>query len=313
MQRILTKLEPYYRLGRFDKPIGSWLVYWPCSYASVLASSYGDVHLGWLACAFASSFMIRAAGCAANDIWDRKIDRQVERTKSRPIASGELSVLQGAGFCAFNLVPVPVIWSLMGVNGMPLLYSTIPVILAYPLAKRFTHWPQAALGVSINYGFLVNYLFLTNTFEPFLIPMSAGLWCWTMIYDSIYAYQDIKDDKKVGVKSTAVLWGEDHEKYFKALTLGMAGSYALTGYMVGFGLPYYGVLMVAMSRVRRQWRNIDTGSPEDCLKRFKDSYYVGRMMFLAFLLGKLTQVNKEREVSGEDRALDINRVKVEVE
>lgn len=308
MKELLKTLDPYLRLGRFDKPIGSWLVFWPCSYASVLASSYGSIELGWFACAFASSFMLRAAGCAANDIWDRKIDIQVERTKSRPIASGELSVLQGATFCTLNLIPIPVIWSLMGANGMPLLYSTVPVILAYPLAKRFTNWPQAALGVSINYGFLVNYLFLTDNFEPFLLPMSAGLWCWTMVYDSIYAYQDIKDDKNVGVKSTAVLWDGDYKKYCKAFTCGMAGCYGLTGYMAGLGALFYPVMGLGVWNVVRQWKNLDVNDPKDCLEKFKSNHKVGMIMFFAFLLGKLSQKKKDGQLSEKDQDLDIDRV-----
>lgn len=295
MNQIVKYLNPYFRLGRFDKPIGGWLVFWPCSYASLLALDPGSIGPN-IFLTLTSSFMLRAAGCAANDMWDRNIDKQVERSKTRPIASGELSLIQGGVFCAANLIPLPIIWSLMGPNGMCLIYLTVPVIVLYPLAKRFVKWPQAVLGVSMNFGFAVNYLYLTDKFDPVILPMHAGLWCWTMIYDSIYAFQDFRDDKKIGNNSTAVAWNENYKEYCKYLTVGMASCYTLTGYMAGLGLLYYPVMALGVWKVKNQWTKVNINDPEDCSKKFKSNHNVGMIMFVALLLGKLSQKKIKEEV-----------------
>lgn len=301
MNKIPKFLDPYCRLGRFDKPIGGWLVFWPCSYASILASYPGNPAVN-IFLALSSSFMLRAAGCAANDMWDRNIDKQVERSKTRPIASGELTLLQGGVFCALNLVPIPVIWSLMGPNGLAILYSTIPVIILYPLAKRFVKWPQAVLGVSMNFGFPVNYLYLTDKLDPVIFPMFAGLWCWTMIYDSIYAFQDLKDDKKIGNNSTAVAWNENYKKYCRTLNVGMASCYTVTGYLAGLGLLYYPAMAYAVWKVDRQYRTVDINDPQDCSEKFKSNHNVGMIMFVALLLGKLSK-KKDKQETGESKVV----------
>lgn len=290
--KAVQKLSPYIRLGRYDKPIGAMLVFWPCSFASALASSTYPDPIN-IACAFGASFMLRAAGCTANDLWDRKIDKQVARTKLRPIASGEVSVPQAFNFFLINLPPIPVCWYLMGPVAKSSLIYTLPLMTLYPLAKRFTHWPQAILGLAMNYGFVVNYLYITESFNPFIIPVYLGCWGWTLVYDSIYAYQDIKDDVKIGVKSTAVLWKGGYEKYCKIFTAVAGLGWTSGGYLAGLGVGFYPVMAIAMAHMTYQWKSLDINDPKDCWKKFSNNQITGGLVFLAFLIGRVTQKKEE--------------------
>ena len=287
------KIDPFVRLGRYNKPIGAMLVFWPCSFASALASN-GFPHPGWMGCAFAASFMLRAAGCTANDFWDRKIDTKVERTKMRPIASGEVSLPKAFGFFLLNLPPLPVSWALMGPNAKSLVLYSIPLMTLYPLAKRFTYWPQAVLGFSMNYGFLVNYLFLTESFDPFILPVYIGCWSWTIIYDTIYAYQDIEDDKLVKVKSTAILWDKNYKKYCTVFTTITGTCWIGGGVMAGLGPGFYPCIAIALSHIVYQWTTVDIKNPKDCWKKFSMNNVTGGLVFLAFLIGRLTQDNSKK-------------------
>lgn len=295
MMKAFNKIEPYIRLGRYDKPIGAMLVFWPCSFAAALAST-GLPHIGWLGCAFGASFMLRAAGCVANDFWDRDIDNKVERTKLRPITSGEISLPKAFGFFLTNLPPIPVAWMLMGPQAQSVILYSLPLMTLYPLAKRFTYWPQAFLGLAINYGFIVNYLFLTESFDLFIFPVYAGCWCWTMVYDSIYAYQDTKDDKSIGVKSTALLWKNNYKQYCGFFTTGAMVMWSVGGYMADLGLGFYPCLSVAIGHMAYQWVKVDVNNPKDCWDKFVMSQVTGGLIFSAFIIGRLTQKDKNKKI-----------------
>ena len=301
---LMKKLSPYIRLGRYDKPIGAMLVFWPCSFAAALAAP-GLPHLGWLGCAFGASFMMRAAGCVANDFWDRDIDHQVLRTRSRPITSGEVSLPKAFAFFLANLPPIPVSWMLMGPHAQSAILCSLPLMTLYPLAKRFTYWPQALLGLAMNYGFVVNYLFLTERLDPFILPVYLGCWCWTMVYDSIYAYQDTEDDLKVGVKSTALLWKEGYRQYCAAFTAAAAGLWGVGGYMAGLGPAFYPCLALAIGHIGYQWVTVDIKDPKDCWKKFSMNQVTGGIVFLAFVIGRVTQKSGEECTAGLEEKKDV--------
>mmetsp|Transcript_4895 Transcript_4895/g.7373 ORF Transcript_4895/g.7373 Transcript_4895/m.7373 type:complete len:293 (+) Transcript_4895:3-881(+) len=288
-------IEPYIRLGRFDKPIGGMLVLWPCSWSASLASASGFPHLGWYACAVGASFMLRAAGCTANDWWDREIDKKVERTKNRPLASGEISQKGAAAFFLFNLAPIPVAWSLMGPNTRSFLLMSLPLLSLYPTAKRFTNWPQAVLGLAMNYGCLVNYVFLTEKLDPSItVPLYLGSWCWTMVYDSIYAYQDVKDDRKIGVGSTALTWGENYKPFCALFTAGSALGWGLCGVSANLGWGYFVCLGASISHMTYQWTTVDIKNVDDCWKKFVSNQWMGGIMLLGFFLGKVTRKEENK-------------------
>ena len=302
MNNIRKVLDPYIRLGRYDKPIGGWLAFWPISYASVLGSSYWPFDPFYFVCGLTTSFMLRAGGCAANDFWDRKIDTQVERTKSRPIASGEISPAKAVAYGALHMTPLPLLWYLYTPTAVPLfcLSMTLPVIVLYPLAKRFLSQPQTVLGFSMNYGFLYSYGLLAGQIDWVCLPFVTGMWCWTVLYDTIYAFQDVNCDKKIGNNSTTIAWEGKHFKYFEWLTLGMGASYAVGGYMAGLGPLYYPALAACIWKFSKTWVGLDLNDSKACVESFKKNHSIGAYVFLALVLGKLSMKKEEKKDEKND-------------
>jgi len=279
--------SPYVRLGRYDKPIGSYLVFIPACWglAAALPTGIPDPH--WILLYGAASAMIRAAGCSVNDIWDKDFDSNVERCKTRPIASGELTRTQALKFFAANLAPMYVGFCIVNPLARQLLLASIPLIVTYPLAKRYTYWPQAVLGLCMNYSCLVAYAHFAAAFDPWVIvPLYIGGWAWTMIYDSIYAYQDIKDDILVGVKSTALLWKDDIKLYCAGLTAIAGTGWLVAGVSAGWGLPYYFGMSAAVGHLIHTWYTVDIKDPANCSKKFIESKYTGWILLASIVLAK---------------------------
>lgn len=295
MRKFFQRIDPYLRLGRYDKPIGGWLVFWPSAYGVALASSGGAVEPILYGAVLASSFITRSAGCAANDLFDRKLDKNVERTKDRPIASGELTVKQGLAFFVSQMTPFAAMAYIAGPNTTWIVPASMFILAAYPLSKRLLPWPQSVLGVAMNINLVLYHALITDNIPLYILPIYSGLWCWTMIYDSIYAYQDYKDDKKVGNKSTAISWENRYDDFCNVLAVGMAGSMFAGGYMAGLGPLYYPFMSVAIAHTTYTYKSLDTNSVKDCWYKFSLSHTTGLIMFLAFLLGKLTQKQKDQE------------------
>jgi 4-hydroxybenzoate polyprenyltransferase len=205
----MSRLNAYIRLARLDKPTGYWLLVFPAWWAQLLHSPKGqwpDFQLMTLF--FLGAVVMRAAGCAINDIYDRKIDREVARTKSRPVASGEIKVPMALAFAgAMTMVGLLIVLQ-MGAKAFILAAASLPLILIYPLMKRFTFWPQAFLGLTFNWGALVAGAALANGVTSTSVLIYIAGFFWTLAYDTIYAFQDVQDDKKAGVKSTAQLLGK---------------------------------------------------------------------------------------------------------
>lgn len=278
---------PYLRLGRYDKPIGSYLVFLPACWGLAAAIPTGIPDPHWIVLYGAASCMIRAAGCSVNDMWDKDFDSRVERCKTRPLASGELSRSQALKFFAASLSPMYVGFCIVNPLARDLLLASIPLIVMYPLAKRYTYWPQAVLGLCMNYSCLVAYAHFASSFDPLVaVPLYIGGWAWTMIYDSIYAYQDVKDDILVGVKSTALLWKDDIKLYCGGLTVFAAASWTLAGVSAGWGIPYYFGLSAAVSHLTYTWATTDINNPANCSQKFTQSKYTGIFLLLAIIAAK---------------------------
>ena len=225
-----TFARPYLRLSRADRPIGTWLLLIPCWWGLALAvlhdgqPRWGDL---WIAvgCA-AGAFLMRGAGCTWNDITDREYDAQVERTRSRPIPSGQVSVRQAAIWMALQcLVALAILLTFSQAAIAMGVLSLLPVTI-YPFAKRFTWWPQVFLGLAFNWGALLAWAAHRGTVEwPAILLYLSGI-AWTLFYDTIYAHQDAEDDELVGIKSTARLFGTDTAKwlkYFLVFTVALMG------------------------------------------------------------------------------------------
>src|ERR1700759_5679620 len=216
--------RPYLRLARFDRPIGSWLLLMPCWWSAALAS--GVLHdIGQLplvvALFFVGAFVMRGAGCTWNDITDRKLDALVERTRSRPIPAGQVSVRQAVAFLVIQALIGLVV--LLQFNRFAIMtgIASLLIVAIYPFMKRITYWPQIVLGLAFSWGALMGFAVLLGRIDATALLLYAGSISWVIGYDTIYAHQDTEDDALIGIKSTALLFGE-RTKAMLALFYGLA-------------------------------------------------------------------------------------------
>ncbi|PID36277.1 MAG: 4-hydroxybenzoate octaprenyltransferase [Rhodobacterales bacterium] len=291
--RAPAALRPYLRLSRADRPVGTWLLLIPC-YWGVLLAMAADGRAGlmdlWIviACAL-GAFLMRGAGCTWNDITDREFDAQVERTRSRPIPSGQVSVKQAMLWLMLQVLVSFVI--LLSFNGAAILLGALALVpvAIYPFAKRFTWWPQVFLGVAFNWGALLAYAAHAGVLGwPAVVAYGAGI-TWTLFYDTIYAHQDTEDDALIGVKSTARLFGENSGKWlagFLMLTVLLLAMAVILAYAPGRSLAS---LVLALAGVWAmgfhllwQLRNFDADNPAVCLRLFRSNRNTGLIPVLFF-------------------------------
>lgn len=280
--------RPYAQLARLDRPIGTWLLLFPCWWSLLLA----PVPLGWdtarLAALFAvGAVVMRGAGCTINDILDRHFDAQVERTRGRPIPSGRVTVGQAASFLILQLLIGLAV--LLQLNGTAILLgvASLALVFAYPLMKRITWWPQAFLGLAFNWGALMGWAAATGDLDwPPLALYAAGV-AWTLGYDTIYAHQDKEDDARIGVKSTALRFGDESKIWVYAFyTIAFAGITA-AGRLGGLGMWFaltIGLVGMHLAWQVATWRPDDQG---DCLEKFRSNRLTGWLILFAVAVGRI--------------------------
>ena len=278
--------RPYLRLARLDRPIGSWLLLMPCWWSVALANvaAHNPVPNFWhIALFFIGAFAMRGAGCTWNDIVDRDIDTKVERTRSRPIPSGQVSVKQAAAFLVLQaLVGLAVLlqfnWFAVATG-----IASLGIVAIYPFMKRITYWPQSVLGLAFSWGALMGWAAAFGRLDAPAIILYAGSIAWVIGYDTIYAHQDREDDALIGVKSTALLFG-NNTKPMLALFYGLAVALiGLAGHLAGGGIVFaLGLAAFAAHLVWQIWR-IDIDDPDLCLKIFKSDRDAGLILFAGLL------------------------------
>jgi 4-hydroxybenzoate polyprenyltransferase len=291
-----SKLQAYWELTRLHKfPAGSDLVFWPCAWGVTMAAFYVALppkELAILLVGYAlGSTILHSAACILNDICDRDFDRQVERCKNRPIASGDISVLEASIFLILVTLPCLVMLSLT--NQAALLVAIpgiIPLHALYPLMKRWTNWPQLWLGFAMNWGFIPGWVSVIGKVDwKFLGPMIVALASWTLVYDTIYACQDRKDDKKAGVKSTALLFGDWIKQILAAFATVVVAAFAFAGVRLHMTWPYWAV-SVGFTAVHFAWQLIavDLDNGLDCWSTFKSNgrlgFYIWVGIFASYYL-----------------------------
>jgi 4-hydroxybenzoate polyprenyltransferase len=283
-------LQPWLRLARLDRPIGTWLLLWPCIFGLMLGAAADERRfLDWRDVYYVILFAIgaavmRGAGCTFNDIVDRDIDAAVARTAGRPIPSGAITARQAAIFLVAQcLVGLTILlqfnWFAVALGAASLL-----LVAAYPFMKRITWWPQAWLGLTFNWGALLGFAAQTGRLDAGDAMLYAGLIFWTLGYDTIYAHQDKDDDELIGVKSTARLFGNDTRKwvlrfYAIAFTLILAA-----GFTEHTGWPFAVVMLAAGAHMLWQVKTLDIDSAGNCLALFRSNRETGALIALAFLL-----------------------------
>jgi 4-hydroxybenzoate polyprenyltransferase len=293
-QVLPKQFHPYARLARVDKPIGSWLLLWPCLWSTALASpQLPDPYLMGLFTA--GSFVMRGAGCTINDMWDKDFDKRVTRTKDRPLASGELTQAQAFGFLGAQLAT-----GLAVLVSLPHTYYcfvwgalSLPLVVVYPLMKRYTNWPQLVLGLTFNWGAWMGWAATYGSMDYSVIaPLYFSGVTWTLVYDTIYANQDKKDDAALGLKSTALTFGSNEEQQKKILHAFAAmtfGQWLLTGYNMEdiSMLPYGTGIALAYAHLFWQVKTAELDNPHNLAERFRSNTKVGGIVFASIVAGKL--------------------------
>jgi 4-hydroxybenzoate polyprenyltransferase len=280
-------LVPYLRLARADRPIGFFLLAVPCFWSVALASRNLDEAYPepWLLFLFAiGALVMRGAGCTYNDIVDREIDGQVARTMSRPLPSGQATPRAAIVFMvALSLIGLAVLLSFNSFT-IWLGLGVLPIVALYPFVKRFSHWPQAVLGLAFNWGALMGWLAVLGRLDWPAVVLYAGAVCWTIGYDTIYAHQDREDDGLLGLKSTALRFGRATKPWL-ALLYGIAWL-AITeaGIMVGAGTAFLLGMIVAGAQLAWQVVTLDIDDAENCLLRFRSNRDFGALVLGAILL-----------------------------
>ena len=281
-------VRPYASLMRVDRPIGTWLLYWPCAWSVALAGVQGQGALfAWL---LLGAFAMRSAGCVYNDIVDRELDRQVERTRLRPLASGRVSIGAAWGLVVgLSLVGLVVLLQLPRVAQGVALLSIFPVA-AYPFMKRITWWPQAWLGLVFSWGALVGWPAVTREFAPPALLLWIGSIFWVIGYDTLYAIQDIEDDELVGVKSSARALGDKAQ-----LGVGICYLLALAGWAAAIWKvrPDWIALLALLPATIHLAMQVAKADPKDgvgALALFRSNRFTGLLLVLGFLAVGLSSV-----------------------
>ena len=279
-------VRPYLRLARLDRPIGSWLLLLPCWWSAGLAGMHaGHLPSGWhVLLFFIGAFAMRGAGCTWNDLVDRELDARVERTRSRPIPSGQVTVTQAAAFLLLQaLVGLSV---LLQFNGFTVLcgLASLAVVAIYPFMKRITYWPQIVLGLAFSWGALMGWpaAFARLDWPPLVLYL--GSICWVIAYDTIYAHQDREDDLLIGIKSTALLFQHNTRPMLASFYAAAVLLIGTAGLMAGGGAVF--VIGIAAFAAHLGWQvwQLDIDDPAHCLMLFKSNRDAGLLLFAAMLL-----------------------------
>ena len=280
------KLRPWLWLMRADRPIGVWLLLWPCWWSVALASRAIDVFPDpVLLLLFAiGAFAMRSAGCIYNDILDRDIDAKVARTQARPLASGQISVKSAMVLIvALCLVGLAVLIQ-FNLFAICLGFASVGIVLIYPLMKRVTFWPQAFLGLAFSWGALMGWAAIFGSVALAPVILYGAAVAWTIGYDTIYAHQDKEDDEVIGLKSTALRFG-DHTARWLSLFYGMTwAGLAFSGWSVGAGLFFFIGMVFAGAHLIWQIVTLDIDDSQNCLDRFRSNHGFGAIVFFALVL-----------------------------
>ena len=278
--------RPYLRLARLDRPIGSWLLLLPCWWSSALAAIAANAaapRLSHIVLFFIGAFAMRGAGCTWNDIVDRDLDASVERTRSRPIPSGQVSAAMAALFLVLQLLLGLAV--LISFNGFTvwLGIASLAIVAVYPFMKRVTYWPQIVLGLAFSWGALMGWAATFGRLELPALLLYAGSISWVIGYDTIYAHQDREDDALIGIKSTALLFGP-RTKPMLALFYGVALILiGAAGFTAGAGVVFALGLALFAGHLAWQIVRLDIGDPDNCLAVFKSDRDAGLILFAGLL------------------------------
>lgn len=279
-------LKPYGRLARWDRPIGFWLLFWPCGFSlalAALARPGTGFDLWALLLCFVGAVAMRGAGCTFNDIVDTDIDMRVERTRSRPIPSGQVSKRQAMAFLVGQSLVGAVVLFQFNIFTIAMGIFSLLLVAIYPFMKRVTWWPQLFLGLAFSWGALIGWSSQIESVGPAALVLYLGCILWTIGYDTIYALQDVEDDALIGVKSTARLFGSRTRPMVSLFYVGAMVCWLLAGLLSGASLLLVLLLLAPAAGLAWQVATLDIADGEDALAKFKSNHWVGLALTLALL------------------------------
>ena len=287
----MNQINLFIELTRLKRPIGFMLLFWPCLWGLTLVYDFNSNLFNYFfysALFLSGSILMRSAGCIVNDIADKNFDQKVERTKNRPIASGKVSVKLASTY-ALILCGIAFL-VLINFNKLTILMALIsmPLAFTYPLMKRITYWPQLFLGITFNYGLVLAWISISGEISIIPIIFYLGAIFWTLGYDTIYGFQDIKDDEIIGVKSTSIKFKNDPKKFLFISYCLFIISLFLIGILMNFKMYYFLFMIVPILHLLVfQISRLNTNLSLDCLIKFKSNNILGLIIFTNILVGKL--------------------------
>ena len=286
----MNQLKLFIDLTRLQKPIGYMLLFWPCAWGLTLAYDFnGNInnYFFYLILFFLGSVLMRSAGCIVNDILDKEFDSKVFRTKDRPIASGNISVKLAIFYslvlCIFAFLV------LLNFNLLTIILAlcSMPLAFSYPLMKRITYWPQLFLGITFNYGLILGWTAIYGQINIAPIIFYLGAIFWTLGYDTIYGYQDLKDDEIIGLKSTSIKFKGKAKEFLFICYFLLTFLFLIGGYLMRFNYLYYFLLLIPIMHLFfYQIKIFNLNNPTSCLKAFKSNNLFGLIIFINILISK---------------------------
>ena len=287
----MKQLNLFIELTRLKRPIGYMLLFWPCAWGLTLAYDFSknlNDYFFYLSLFFLGSVLMRSAGCIVNDISDKEFDKKVSRTKNRPIASNQVSVKLGMFYTLILCLLAFLV--LINFNYLTILLAlgSMPLAFTYPLMKRFTYWPQLFLGITFNYGLILGWTAIQGEINTVAIIFYLGAIFWTLGYDTVYGFQDIKDDEIIGVKSTSIKFKKKPKNFISACYVFLIFSILIVGILMNYSYFFYLSLLITIIHLFfYQIKYFNSKNPLSCLKIFKSNNEIGLIIFCTILIGKI--------------------------
>jgi 4-hydroxybenzoate polyprenyltransferase len=287
----MKQLNLFIELIRLKKPIGFMLLFWPCAWGLTLAYNFSNGlndYIFYLFLFFLGSVLMRSAGCIVNDILDKEFDKKVSRTKNRVIASEKISIKLGLIYVVFLCLFALLVLLNFNTLTIVLALGSMPLAFSYPLMKRYTYWPQFFLGVTFNYGLILGWVCINNQINAIPVMFYLGAIFWTLGFDTIYGYQDIKDDEVIGIKSTSIKFKRNPKLFLTICYFVFSMSLIGVGYFMKFDEIFYFSLIITIFHLFfYQIYNFNYKNPKNSLKIFKTNNLLGFIVLLNILIGKI--------------------------
>jgi len=286
----MQQVKLFIDLIRLRKPIGFMLLFWPCAWGLTLGYDFSEslnAYFFYLILFFLGAVLMRSAGCIVNDILDKDFDKKVLRTKDRPIASGQISIRLSIFYVILLCFLALLVLLNFNYYTIILALASMPFAFTYPLMKRFTYWPQLFLGITFNYGLILGWTAIIGQIDLVPILFYIGAIFWTLGYDTIYGYQDIKDDEIIGLKSTAIKFKDKAKFFLHSCYLTLIIFFLIGGYLMGFKYLYFIFMLVPIFHLLFfQIKLFNSKNPHLCFQIFKSNNFLGLILFFNLLIGK---------------------------